>query len=49
MFTRRAKSTRIIGDPENQRPDKWNCTEKDQWENKERDGSTSSGGTNDAS
>jgi hypothetical protein len=26
MFTRRAKSIRIIGDPDNQLPDKWSST-----------------------
>jgi len=26
MFTRRAKLTRIIGDPDKQRPDEWNST-----------------------
>jgi hypothetical protein len=26
MFTRRAKPTRIIDDPNNQRPDKWRST-----------------------
>jgi hypothetical protein len=26
MFTRRVKRMRIIGDPDNQRPDKWNTT-----------------------
>jgi len=26
MFTRRAKPVRMIGDPNNQRPDKWSST-----------------------
>jgi len=26
MFTRRAKPIRIIGDPDNERPDKWSST-----------------------
>jgi len=26
MFTRRAKPIQIIGDPDNQRPDKWSST-----------------------
>ena len=25
MFTGRAKQIRIIGEPDNQRPDKWSC------------------------
>ena len=26
MFTGRTKTIRIIGDPDDQRPDKWKCT-----------------------